>query len=288
MSPAMEIRRRPPNPKVRVAHLEYAVPHDDEAPRHILEEIVWEKDREIAQARERVPLEQLKSQVAALPAPRDFIAALKASCRKPAVIAEVKKASPSKGVIRADFHPERIAETYAENGACCLSVLTDEAYFQGADAYLQAARTASGLPALRKDFTVDEYQLYEARALGADAILLIVSLMDGSQLADYVGLANELEMAALVEVHDADELDRAKRARAQLIGVNNRDLKTFETTLDTTFELLEQMPYVKVEGVSWAEDMLAQTNVCGSDIDPTQAYTAATPPRTSLFVPCRC
>ena len=130
-----------------------------------------------------------------------------------------EKGLPVKGVIRADFHPERIAETYAENGACCLSVLTDEAYFQGADAYLQAARAASGLPALRKDFTVDEYQLYEARARGADAILLIVSLMDGSQLADYVGLANELQMAALVEVHDADELDRAKRARAQLIGL---------------------------------------------------------------------
>ena len=179
----------------------------------------------------------------------------------------MKKASPSKGVIRADFHPERIAETYAENGACCLSVLTDEAYFQGADAYLQAARAASGLPALRKDFTVDEYQLYEARALGADAILLIVSLMDGSQLADYVGLANELQMAALVEVHDADELDRAKRARAQLIGVNNRDLKTFETTLDTTFELLEHMPsdalVVSESGINHREDVerLAEAGV---------------------------
>jgi len=232
---------------------------------NILEEIAEYKRGFVAECKRRQSAQDIRLRAGDSPDPLDFLAALQGE--DISLIAEVKKASPSKGVIRADFHPERIAETYAENGACCLSVLTDEAYFQGADAYLQAARAASGLPALRKDFTVDEYQLYEARALGADAILLIVSLMDGSQLADYVGLANELQMAALVEVHDADELDRAKRARAQLIGVNNRDLKTFETTLDTTFELLEHMPsdalVVSESGINHREDVerLAEAGV---------------------------
>jgi len=232
---------------------------------NILEEIAESKRGFVAECKRRQSAQDIRLRAGDSPDPLDFLAALQGE--DVALIAEVKKASPSKGVIRADFHPERIAETYAENGACCLSVLTDEAYFQGADAYLQAARAASGLPALRKDFTVDEYQLYEARALGADAILLIVSLMDGSQLADYVGLANELQMAALVEVHDADELDRAKRARAQLIGVNNRDLKTFETTLDTTFELLEHMSsdalVVSESGINHREDVerLAEAGV---------------------------
>ena len=232
---------------------------------NILEEIAAYKRGFVAECKRRQSAQDIRLRAGDSPDPLDFLAALQGE--DIALIAEVKKASPSKGVIRADFHPERIAETYAENGACCLSVLTDEAYFQGADVYLQAARAASGLPALRKDFTVDEYQLYEARALGADAILLIVSLMDGSQLADYVGLANELQMAALVEVHDADELNRAKRARAQLIGINNRDLKTFETTLDTTFELLEHMPsdalVVSESGINHREDVerLAEAGV---------------------------
>lgn len=224
---------------------------------NILEEIAEYKRGFVAECKRRHSAQDIRLRAGDSPDPLDFLAALQRE--DIALIAEVKKASPSKGVIRADFHPERIAETYAENGACCLSVLTDEAYFQGADAYLQAARAACGLPALRKDFTVDEYQLYEARALGADAILLIVSLMDGSQLADYVGLANELQMAVLVEVHDADELDRAKWAGAQLIGVNNRDLKTFETTLDTTFELLDHMPsdtlVVSESGINHRQDV---------------------------------
>ena len=143
---------------------------------------------------------------------------------------------------RADFDPEWIADAYAAHGARCLSVLTDEAYFQGCDAYVQMAKAVAGLPVLRKDFTIDEYQLYEARVIGADAILLIVALMDSSQLDDYLGLAEELELDALVEVHDDAELARAKAAGARLIGVNNRDLRTFETTLETTFALLDQMP----------------------------------------------
>jgi len=175
------------------------------------------------------------------------------------LIAELKKASPSKGVIRADFEPERVADIYAANGARCLSVLTDEAYFQGCDAYLQAAKGVSNLPVLRKDFTIDEYQLYEARIIGADAILLIVSLMDSSQLDDYIGLAGELGLSALVEIHDAGELERAKAAGARLIGINNRDLKTFETSLDTTFGLLEQMPkdavVISESGIGSREDV---------------------------------
>jgi indole-3-glycerol phosphate synthase len=159
-----------------------------------------------------------------------------------ALIAEVKKASPSKGVIRADFDPERIADAYAANGARCLSVLTDEAYFQGCDAHLQAAKAVAGLPVLRKDFTIDEYQLYEARVIGADAILLIAALMDSSQLDDCLGLAGELGLSALVEVHDDDELLHAKAAGAGLVGINNRDLRTFATTLETTFALLPQVP----------------------------------------------
>jgi indole-3-glycerol phosphate synthase len=199
------------------------------------------------------------------PPPADFAGALAAEGLS--LIAEVKKASPSKGLIRADFDPQRIAATYAENGARCLSVLTDEAYFQGSDAYLQAAQAASGLPALRKDFTVDEYQIYEAHVLGADAILLVVALMDGSQLSDYLGLATERGLAALVEVHDSGELARAKDAGAQLIGINNRDLKTFDTTLDTTFQLLEHMPegatIVSESGINCREDVqrLEETGV---------------------------
>ena len=232
---------------------------------NILEEIAEYKRGFVAECKRRQSAQDIRLRAGDSPDPLDFLAALQGE--DIALIAEVKKASPSKGIIREDFHPERIAETYAENGARCLSVLTDEAYFQGADAYLQAARAACGLPALRKDFTVDEYQLYETRVLGADAILLIVSLMDGSQLADYVGLAGELQMAALVEVHDAGELDRAKRAGAQLIGVNNRDLKTFKTTLDTTFELLDYMPsdalVVSESGINHREDVkrLAEAGV---------------------------
>ncbi len=158
----MEIRRRPPNPPVKVAHLEYGIPHPEAEPRHILEKIVWEKDREVSAARERVSLEQLQRQVADLPATRDFVAALRASCRKPAVIAEVKKASPSKGVIREDFDPEAIARGYAAGGASCLSVLTDRTFFQGGFEVLVQVRQVVDLPLLCKDFILTPYQLYQA------------------------------------------------------------------------------------------------------------------------------
>ena len=206
----------------------------------ILREIAAYKREFVADRQRRRSLAEVRAHARDTPAPADFRGALAADGI--ALIAEVKKASPSKGVIRADFDPERIAEAYAANGARCLSVLTDEAYFQGCDTYVQMAKEVAGLPVLRKDFTIGEYQLYEARVIGADAVLLIVALMDSSQLDDCLGLASELELAALVEVHDGAELARAKAAGAGLIGVNNRDLRTFETTLETTFALLDQMP----------------------------------------------
>ncbi|MEB3240439.1 MAG: indole-3-glycerol phosphate synthase TrpC [Synechococcus sp.] len=234
----MEIRRRPPNPKVRVAHLEYAIPHDEGAPRHILEEIVWEKDRETDAARQRVPLQQLKQQVAALPAPRDFIAALKASCRKPAVIAEVKKASPSKGVIREDFDPEAIVRGYAAGGASCLSVLTDKRFFQGGFEVLVQVRQVVELPLLCKDFILSPYQLYQARAAGADAALLIAAILTDQDMAYLLKVARSLGMQVLVEVHDAEELERVLALDGvQLIGINNRDLTSFSTDLATTEQL---------------------------------------------------
>lgn len=235
----MEIRRRPPNPSVRVAHLEYGTPHPEEKPRHILEEIVWEKDREVAAARERLSLEQLKAQVAKLPPTRDFVAALRASCRKPAVIAEVKKASPSKGVIRADFDPVVIAQGYAAGGASCLSVLTDKQFFQGGFEVLVAVRDAVELPLLCKDFILTPYQLYQARAAGADAALLIAAILTDQDLAYLLKVARTLGLAVLVEVHDEDELARVLALDdVQLIGINNRDLATFTVDLATTEQLM--------------------------------------------------
>ena len=234
----MEIRRRPPNPKVKVAFLEYAIRHKDSEPRHILEQILWEKDREITAARERVPLEKLKQQVAELPATRDFLAALRASCLKPAVIAEVKKASPSKGVIREDFDPEAIAKGYAAGGASCLSVLTDKQFFQGGFEVLVQVRQAVDLPLLCKDFILSPYQLFQARAAGADAALLIAAILSDQDLAYLLKVARALGLAVLVEVHDGEELERVLGLDGvQLIGINNRDLASFHTDLATTEQL---------------------------------------------------
>lgn len=235
----MEIRRRPPNPKVRVAHLEYAVPHDDEEPRHILEKIVWEKDREVEAARQKVPLESLKRQIADLPPTRDFLAALKAAPVKPAVIAEVKKASPSKGVIREDFDPVAIARAYAAGGASCLSVLTDKTFFQGGFDVLVEVRKAVDLPLLCKEFVLSPYQLYQARAAGADAVLLIAAILSDQDLRYLQKAAAALGLAVLVEVHDAAELERVLSIGGfPLIGINNRDLASFETDLATTEQLM--------------------------------------------------
>jgi indole-3-glycerol phosphate synthase len=235
----MEIRRRPPNPSVRVAHLEFGIPHEEEKPRHILEEIVWEKEREVAAARERVPLETLKGQLAKLPTCRDFAAALRASCRKPAVIAEVKKASPSKGVIREDFDPVAIARGYRDGGASCLSVLTDKRFFQGGFEVLVAVRDAVELPLLCKDFILSPYQLFQARAAGADAALLIAAILSDQDLAYLLKVARGLGLAVLVEVHDAAEMERVLRLEGvDLIGINNRDLASFAVDLATTERLM--------------------------------------------------
>lgn len=210
----------------------------------ILQKILARKMDEVRERRVRVPFDALREQAASALPPRGFVTALRAkiAAGKAAVIAEVKKASPSQGTIRTDFNPAAIARSYEAGGAACLSVLTDVDFFQGSDAYLHEAREACALPALRKDFVVDEYQIHEARALGADCILLIVAALDDAQLADFSARAHGLGMDVLVEAHDAVELERALRTSAPLIGINNRSLRTFETSLDTTLDLRSRVP----------------------------------------------
>ncbi len=214
----------------------------------ILQKIVAVKHQEVAAALASVSLADIRAQAEArnrdLADVRDFVGAVrsKIAAGQAAVIAEVKKASPSKGVLREDFRPAEIAATYAAHGAACLSVLTDRQFFQGEPLFLQQARAACALPVLRKDFMVDAYQVYEARAMGADCILLIAACLDDAQMRDLETLAHELGMAVLVEVHDGAELDRALRLKTPLVGINNRNLRTFEVTLDTTIGLLPKVP----------------------------------------------
>jgi indole-3-glycerol phosphate synthase len=210
----------------------------------ILEKILSVKREEVSAAKQRRPIARLRDEALAAPPPRDFIGGLrsKIAAGMPAVIAEVKKASPSKGLLRADFDPVAIADAYARHGAACLSVLTDARFFQGSSDYLVAARAASGLPVLRKDFMVDPYQVYEARAMGADCILLIVAALGEETMIELEQVAVDLGMAVLMEIHDAAELDRALRLQTPLLGINNRDLRSFETRLETTLDLLECIP----------------------------------------------
>ena len=210
----------------------------------VLDEILAHKREEVERRKRQQPLKIVREIAELQPAPRGFRNALtrKTETGQPAVIAEIKKASPSKGVIRADFDPAAIAVTYEAAGAACLSVLTDERYFQGGDVHLQAARNVVALPVLRKDFTIDEYQVYETRALGADCILLIVSALDMRELGSLTALAESLRLDVLVEVHGREELDSALSLEPALIGINNRNLKTFETRLTTTFDLLNEVP----------------------------------------------
>ncbi|MFV1992461.1 MAG: indole-3-glycerol phosphate synthase TrpC [Acidiferrobacterales bacterium] len=214
----------------------------------ILKKILTRKREEVNERLGKVSLAELKEK-AREPGPvRGFERAIRnrLETNQTAIIAEIKKASPSKGVLRENFQPDAIARSYAANGATCLSVLTDIDYFQGCDAYLQTASAACSLPVLRKDFFIDPYQVYEARALGADCILLIVSVLNDHQLVTLATLASELDLDVLIEVHDAGELERALRLDLKLIGINNRNLRTFETNLATTTSLLQQIPEDKI------------------------------------------
>ncbi len=210
----------------------------------ILKTILARKAEEVAERQASLSLRTLKSRIKKMPACRGFTAALaqRISQKRPAVIAEIKKASPSKGLIREQFEPDEIAVSYAENGATCLSVLTDRDFFQGDDSYLQLARDACRLPVIRKDFMIDPYQIYESRALGADCVLLIVAALSPDQLKELAACSGKLEMDFLVEVHNEAELEQALALNAGLIGINNRDLHTFKTSLDTTYNLLPKIP----------------------------------------------
>ncbi len=214
----------------------------------ILNKIVATKREEIAAALALKPLAQVEAEAAAQAAPRDFVGAIRAriAAGQPAVISEIKKASPSKGVIRADFRPAEIARSYAAHGAACLSVLTDRQYFQGCPEYLQAARAACALPVLRKDFIVDAYQVAEARAMGADCILLIAACLSLAQMQALEAQAQAYGMGVLVEVHDGDELDAALQLQTPLLGINNRNLRNFEVSLENTFSLLHRIPADRV------------------------------------------
>ena len=214
----------------------------------ILRKIVATKRDEVAAGKAARDLASLRREAEALGGQRDFVAGLRSRVRErgAAVIAEVKKASPSKGVLRADFRPAEIAASYERHGAAALSVLTDERFFQGSRAALEAARAACALPVLRKDFMIDAYQLFEARAMGADCILLIAAILGDAELAEFEATAMALGMAVLVEVHDDTELDRALRLATPLLGINNRNLRSFEVSLETTLAMLPRVPAVRL------------------------------------------
>lgn len=233
----------------------------------ILNKIVATKYEEVAAARAVKPLAAVEVEAAAQAAPRDFVGAIrrKIAAGQPAVIAEIKKASPSKGIIRPDFKPADIARSYEQHGAACLSVLTDRQYFQGCPEYLQQARAACNLPVLRKDFMVDAYQVAEARAMGADAILLIAAALSLPDMQALEAQAMGYGMAVLVEVHNGEELDVALQLQTPLLGINNRNLRTFDVTLDTTLGLLSRIPHDRIvvteSGILKSEDVaLMRTN----------------------------
>ena len=227
----------------------------------ILQRILAVKAKEITAAKTHHPLSAMRIAAAAMPEPRDFVGALRAkmAAGDAAVIAEIKKASPSKGLLRADFRPAQIARSFARHGAACLSVLTDRQFFQGDPSYVSQASAASGLPVLRKDFMIDAYQVFEARAMGADCILLIVAALDLSIMRDLEAQAASLGLAVLVEVHDDAELDLALQLTTPLLGINNRGLRTFDTRLQTTLDLLPRIPRDRVvvteSGIGTREDV---------------------------------
>ncbi|NET30389.1 MAG: indole-3-glycerol phosphate synthase TrpC [Cyanothece sp. SIO1E1] len=290
----MQIRRRPPNPAIAVQELQYQIKVPDAAPRHILEEIVWHKEAEVAQMRAKLCLMDLQRQVLAAPPPRNFLQALRQSQTHPALIAEVKKASPSKGVIRADFDPVAIAQAYVRGGATCLSVLTDSKFFQGSFDYLAQIRQAVDLPLLCKDFLIYPYQMYLARVRGADAVLLIAAILPDKDLSYFVRIANALGMTPLVEVHTPEEFERVLRIEGvTLIGINNRNLESFSVDLHTTQQLIlpqcdrlkqQNILIVSESGLHTPEDLKfvvdagAQAVLIGESLmkspDPAQAIAA--------------
>ena len=238
----MEIRRKPPNPKIRVENLEYAIPHRDSKARNILEEIIWHKDIEISNFKKLVPLESLIKKIEVLPQTKNFIDEIIHSNNQPAIIAEIKKASPSKGVIREDFNPSHIASIYEKCGASCISVLTDKKFFKGGFEILSTVRETTRLPLLCKDFIISAYQIYKARCSGADAVLLIAAILTNADLIYLKKIADKLNLDVLVEVHDKSELQRVIKLNCfNLIGINNRDLKTFSTDLEVTTNLMDNL-----------------------------------------------
>jgi indole-3-glycerol phosphate synthase len=235
----MEIRRRPPNPSIAVLELQYQIATPDSTPLHILEEIVWHKENEVDQLREKLPLLELQKKMQDRSAPKNFLQALRSGKTQPAAIAEIKKASPSKGVIREDFDPVAIAQSYQAGGATCLSVLTDQKFFQGSFDYLAQVRLAVDLPLLCKDFVIYPYQMYWAKLHGADAVLLIAAILADRDLQYFLKIAKVLQLTPLVEVHSLEELDRVLSLDSvELIGINNRDLRDFSVNLGTTAELI--------------------------------------------------
>jgi indole-3-glycerol phosphate synthase len=265
----MQIRRRPPNPAVGVDELRFQVKAEDSEPRNILEKIVWHKETEIDKRREAVPLVELKKQVASAPPTLDFLGALRNGKTSPALIAEVKKASPSKGVFREHFDPVAIALAYEAAGASCLSVLTDAAFFQGSFEYLTQIRQAVQIPLLCKDFVLYPYQIYLARSRGADAVLLIAAILSDQDLMYCLKIAKSVGMCALVEVHTLEELDRVLAlSGVELVGINNRNLEDFSVSLAVTCDLLakrhEQLSkqnilVVSESGLHTAHDLQAVT-----------------------------
>lgn len=237
----MQIRRRPPSVAVNVQELQYQVKTPENEPRNILEKIVWFKETEVEQMRDSVSLLDLRKQVANCQPPLSFIDALRNGKTQPALIAEVKKASPSKGILRKDFDPVAIAQAYEAGGASCLSVLTDAEFFQGSFDYLQQIRAAVNIPLLCKEFVIYPYQIYLARSCGADAVLLIAAILSDQDLTYFLKIIKSLGMTALVEVHTLEELDRViQLPDIELIGINNRDLETFTVDLQVTCHLLDQ------------------------------------------------
>ena len=254
----------------------------------ILDKIVAVKRQEVAAAIKRKSLDVVRSDAESRVLTRDFVGAMRAkiAAGQPAVIAEIKKASPSKGVLCEDFIPADIAQTYAEHGAACLSVLTDVQFFQGSIDFLKQARASCQLPVLRKDFIVDAYQVFESRAMGADAILLIAACLNDAQMAEFESIAHRLDMAVLVEVHDASELTRALNLKTPLIGINNRNLKTFEVSLDTTLTLMRDVPadrlLVTESGIHSRDDVLRMGAAGVNAFLVGEAFMRAADPGTAL------